>query len=189
MLDGNIILYVSAICAAAYAIFVYNRLVALRQTRKTAFADIEVQLKLRHDLIPNLVETVKGYIQHEQEVMENVSQSRSSAMKSQTAGDRSIAELQLNQALLEMFSVVENYPDLKADLSFSRLQGELSALEKTVAAARRFYNNATAELNTACQQFPANIVAGLTGFKQNESFFELEEDKRTELDTPSTVQF
>lgn len=174
--------------AAVYIVIIFNRLVALRQTRKNSFADIDVQLKLRHDLIPNLVETVKKYVQHEKELLESVTVARSKAMHANSVNEKSVAEGALGQAMMNLLAVSENYPELKADNTFNRFQVELSSIEKSLAAARRFFNNATAEFNTAAQQFPANLFAGVFGFKEEE-FFELEDDKRQELDQPLKVQF
>ncbi len=171
-----------------YFVWIYNRIIALQQTRKSSFADIDVQLKLRHDLIPNLVETVKRYLQHEKELLENVTAARASAMKASSVSEKSVAETVLESAMVKLLAVAENYPDLKADSSFNRLQGELSALERSIAAARRFFNNATAELNTASQQFPANFIARIFGFSESD-FFELEDDKRQEIEEPSKIKF
>ena len=155
-------------------IVLYNRLVALRQTRNNAFSDIDVQLKQRFDLVPNLVETVKGYAKHEKDVFEKVTQMRAKVSDAQTEGERLKAEGALGGALMNLFAVAENYPDLKADTNFLKLQEELSDLENKISAARRFFNNATNELNTAVQQFPSNIIAKNFGFKVEE-FFELDE--------------
>lgn len=155
-------------------IVLYNRLVALRQTRNNAFSDIDVQLKQRFDLVPNLVETVKGYASHEKEVFEQVTKMRAKVSDASTDGERLQAEGALGGALMNLFAVAENYPDLKADTNFLRLQDELSDLENKIAAARRFFNNATNEINTAVEQFPSNIIAKNFGFK-TEEFFEMDE--------------
>lgn len=164
----------------------YNRLIALRQTRKYAFADIDVQLKMRHDLVPNLAEIVKKYANHEKGVFENVTQARSQAMQAQTIEEKSKAEAALEGSLMKLLAVAENYPALKADANFAIFQSELSSIEKSVAASRRFFNNATAEFNTAIQQFPAVIIAIFFQFNE-ECFFDVGADKRTALDAPPTI--
>lgn len=166
----------------------YNRLVALRQSRNNAFADIDVQLRMRYDLIPNLVATVKQYAQHEKDVLENVTSARATAMQAKSIGDKGAAEAGLERALMNLLAVSENYPQLKADANFARFQEELSSIEKTIAAARRFFNNATSEYNTASQQFPASLVASLFGFKA-ETFFALDEQQKATMEEPPTVRF
>lgn len=173
---------------ALFLIIIYNRLVALRQNRRNAFADIDVQLKQRYDLIPNLVETVKGYATHEKGVLENVTQARANAMHAQSIGERAKAEQALGAAMMQLLAVAENYPDLKANQNFLSLQSELSDIENKIAAARRFFNNATSEYNTAIEQFPAVLIAGMLGFKQEE-FFDLGEAERTTVSTPPKVSF
>jgi LemA protein len=171
-----------------YLIALYNRLVALHQTRKNSFSDIDVQLKLRHDLIPNLVESVSTYLKHEKEVLENVTTARSNAMKASTIEQKSSAESALDSALMKLFAVSEAYPELKADNTFNRFQAEISAVERTIAAARRFFNNATAEFNTATMQFPSNIFAKIFGFHE-ESYFELSSEQKAEAEKPFKVKF
>lgn len=168
----------------------YNRLVALRQTRKNAFADIDVQLKQRFNLIPQLVETVKGYAKHEQTVFENVTAARAGVSTSDDGPSkgRMQAESALSGAMMNLFAVAENYPELKADGSFQKLMNELSDIEDKVAAARRFFNSATSEINTAVQQFPSNVVAGLFGFSAEE-FFEIDEANRAEVEKAPEVKF
>jgi len=157
---------------AGLAIMIYNRLVALRLTRGNAFADIDVQLRQRYDLIPSLVETVKGYATHEKGILESVTASRAQVGQSQGAGpERMQAEALLGGALGKLLAVAENYPDLKADTNFRQLMSELSDIENKIAAARRFFNNATNEYNAAIQQFPAVLFAGALGF-HTEPFFE-----------------
>lgn len=174
--------------AVFYIVMLYNRLVALRQTRKNSFADIDVQLKLRHDLIPNLVESVKAYIKHEKEVLENVINARASAMRANTIDEKGVAESHLDGALMKLFAVSEAYPDLKADNTFNRFQTELSSVERSIAASRRFFNNATAEYNTATEQFPANVLAKFFAFGE-EKFFELGVEQKQQLEEPIKVQF
>jgi LemA protein len=157
-----------------FVINAYNRLVALRNTRFNAFSDIDVQLKQRYNLVPQLVETVKGYAKHEKEVFENVTNARAAVGKTEGSGEaRATAESFLGRALTGLLAVAENYPDLKANVNFQQLMSELSDIENKVAAARRFFNAATNEFNTYLQQFPNNLVAMPFGFKA-EPFFELE---------------
>src|SRR6187402_3978910 len=157
-----------------WAISIYNRLVAMRQRTNQAFADIDVQTKQRHDLIPNLVETVKGYAAHERGTLEAVVQARNAAVTAQAGGvaAQAAAENVLSGALRQLFALSEAYPDLKANQNFQQLQAELSDIENKIAAARRFFNNAVQEYNTGIQQFPAVLLAGPTGFTQKE-FFDL----------------
>lgn len=175
---------------ALFLIVIYNRLVALRQTRKNAFSDVDVQLKQRFDLVPNLVETVKGYATHESSVFENVTAARASVGRSGpgAAPDRMKAEGMLGSALMGLFAVAENYPQLKADANFQQLQAELGDLENKIAAARRFFNSATAEYNTAIQQFPASLIAGSFGFHE-EVFFELDAGEAAAAKAPPQVRF
>jgi LemA protein len=171
-----------------FVIFGYNRLVALRQAWKQAFADIDVQLKQRHDLIPNLVETVKGYAGHESGVFTAVTQARATAMHATGVADKAAAEGALTGALGNLLAVAENYPQLKANENFMSLQNELADLENKIAAARRFLNNAVAEYNIAIQQFPAALYAGAMGF-QPAAMFELDEAEKAETKEPPKVSF
>jgi LemA protein len=154
----------------------YNRLVGLRQNANQAFADIDVQLKQRQDLVPNLVETVKGYAAHEKGTLEAVTNARAAAASATNVQDKVQAENALSGALRQLFAVAEAYPDLKANTNFVRLQDELTDIENKLAAARRFFNNAVAEFNAAIQQFPAVLIAGATGFTPR-TFFDLGEDR------------
>lgn len=169
-------------------IVLYNRLVALRQRRRNAFADIDVQLKQRHDLIPNLVETVKGYAAHEKGVMEQVTAARATAMRGGSIDDRMKAEAGLGAAMMNLMAVAENYPQLKADQNFQQLQAEISDIENKIAAARRFFNAATNEYNASIQQFPAVLVARLFGFHE-ENFYELDAAEKALANTPPAVKF
>jgi LemA protein len=153
-----------------FIIIAYNRLVALRQAWKNALADIDVQLKQRHDLVPNLVETVKGYAAHESTVFQKVTEARAQAMRATTLPEKSAAEGMLSGALANLFAVAENYPQLKANENFLQLQSELADLENKIAAARRFFNNAVAEYNTAITQFPAVVFARTLGFAPADMF-------------------
>ncbi len=187
-MDALFYIFIVSLLAGLYVVVVYNRLVALRQTRGNAFADIEVQLKLRYDLIPNLVETVKGYAAHEKSLFEQVTNARSKAMGAQGVNDKIEAETGLNRALMNLLAVAENYPDLKANENFGKLQAELSDIENKVAAARRFFNNATAEYNTMVRQFPAVLFAGKLGFSE-ERLFEVSEEEKKKIDQPAKVSF
>jgi LemA protein len=168
-------------------IFVYNGLVTLRQRVNQSFADIDVQLKQRHDLIPNLIETVKGYASHERGTLDAVIQARNNAVAAKTPGQVAAAENQLTGAVRGLLALAESYPDLKASANFQQLQGELTDLENKIAAARRFFNNAVQEYNTGIQRFPAALFAGALGFTQHE-FFDLG-DTRTQLEAPPAVKF
>lgn len=154
---------------------IYNALIRRRNRAGEAWSDIEVQLKRRYDLIPNVVETVKGYMGHEREVFEKVTQARTQAMGAQTAQDHAQAENVLTNTLKTLFAVAENYPDLKANANFLDLQRELADTENKIQAARRFYNGNVRDLNTLIESFPSNIVAGMFGFKQKE-FFDLDDN-------------
>jgi LemA protein len=176
------------IAVAVMAIVIYNRLVALRQGTKQAFADIDVQLKYRSDLIPNLVETVKGYATHEKALFENVTAARATALRGGSVGERAQNEAALGQALMQLMAVAENYPQLRADANFRQLQGDLSDVENKLAASRRFFNSAVGEYNTAIQQFPAVLFAAQLGFTMSE-MFDVGEAARQTLDTPPAVKF
>jgi LemA protein len=171
-----------------FAVMTYNSLVGLRQAWKQAFADIDVQLKQRHDLIPNLVETVKGYAAHESGVFEKVTEARATAMRATGVGEKAAAEGALSGALGNLLAVAENYPQLKANENFLRLQTELSDLENKIAAARRFLNNAVAEYNGAIQKFPAVLFAGMMGFMPAQ-MFELDAAEKAEDVNPPKVSF
>ena len=170
-----------------FLVSLYNRLVKLRNRRENAFADIDVQLKQRHDLVPQLVETVKGYATHEKELLLRITEARSTAMQAKTIDEKIQAENNLASGLQGLKIAVENYPDLKANQNFLQLQEELSDIENKLAAARRFFNAATTEYNTSVESFPSNVIAGSFGFKR-ETLFDLGE-KRQELEEPPTVKF
>jgi len=161
------------------AIILYNGLAQLRVRADSAWSDINVQLKRRHDLIPNLVETVKGYAAHEKGTFENIARYRSAAMSATTPAEKSQAEGQLTQALRGLLAVAENYPQLQASQQFTSLQGSLSEIEDAIQNSRRYYNAVVRDLNTKVVTFPSNIIAGMFGFQQRQ-FFELEtpEDKQ-----------
>ena len=169
-----VVLFVLGGVFLLWAVLIYNRLVRLRQHVRESWSDIDVQLKRRHDLIPNLVATVRGYAAHESAVLENVTRLRAAAVAStsspRTAG---AAEAPLATGLASLFAVAERYPDLKADSHFLALQRELSETEDRIAAARRFFNANVRDLNTLCEQFPTALVAGAGGFRAVD-FFQLE---------------
>lgn len=171
-----------------YAIVLYNKLVALRQNRHNAFSDIDVQLKQRYDLVPQLMETVKGYAAHEKTVFENVTAARAGVGTANTDNERIVAEGRLGRALVNLYAVAENYPALRADQTFQNLMAEISDVENKIAAARRFFNNATSELNVAVQQFPSNLLAGPFGFK-TEPFYEDASVERAALEKAPAVKF
>ena len=162
-----------------WIVMIYNGLVRLKVRTNEAWADIDVQLKRRHDLIPNLVETVKGYAAHERELFEKVTQARANAMNAQNPEEKGQAESMLTGALKSLFAVSENYPQLRANENFLELQRELSDTENKIQAARRFYNGNVRDLNTKIQVFPDSIVANMLNIKKKE-FFEIEEPKEKE---------
>lgn len=168
-----------------WAVWSYNSLIRMWYRIKEAWSDIDVQLKRRYDLIPNIVETVKGYAAHEKGAFENVTKARAMAMGAQTVGEHSKAENMLTGALKSLFAVSEAYPDLKASENFKKLQDELSDTENKIQAARRFYNSTVMEYNTSVDTFPTNIVAGSFGFKESE-FFDIDEAAERE---PVKVSF
>ncbi|NLJ42810.1 MAG: LemA family protein [Bacteroidales bacterium] len=170
-----------------WAISLYNRLVRLRNGREQAFADVDVQLRQRHDLIPQLVEAVKGYMVHERGVLTEITEARANAMKATSINDKIAAETRLSTALDGLRVQVEAYPDLKASQNFLDLQNEISDVENKIAAARRFFNSATKELNVATELFPSNIIATLFNFKR-EPMFELGENRAT-IEEPPQIKF
>jgi len=171
-----------------WLIMTYNGLVSLRQRSRQAFSDIDVQLKQRHDLVPNLVETVKGYAAHEKGTLEAVIKARNAAVAAQGPAAQAAAEGQLQGALRQLFALAEAYPDLKANQNFQQLQAELSDLENKIAAARRFFNNTAAEYNATRESFPAVLFAQAMGFGPQE-FFNLEEAERKAVATAPQVKF
>ncbi|RJP43773.1 LemA family protein [Candidatus Parcubacteria bacterium] len=169
-------LILAIVILAVWVIAVYNRLVTLRNRVREAWSDIDVQLKRRYDLIPNLVETVKGYMKHERGVFEKVTEARARAMGA-SGHDKAGAENMLTGALKSLFAVAENYPQLRANENFLKLQDELSDTENKIQAARRFYNGNVLAINTKIQTFPSNTIAGTFGFKEAE-FFEAEGESK-----------
>jgi LemA protein len=178
------------VALVAWIVMIYNGLVAMRQRVNQAFSDIDVQTKQRHDLIPNLVETVKGYASHERGTLEAVVQARNAAITAQSGGvaAQAAAENVLSGALRQLFALSEAYPDLKANQNFQQLQSELSDIENKIAAARRFFNNAVQEYNTGIQQFPAVLLAGSLGFTQKD-FFDVGAEERKVLEQAPQVKF
>ena len=170
-----------------WIVMIYNQLVAMRQRVGQAFADVDVQLKQRHDLIPNLVETVKGYAAHERGTLEEVVKARNAAMTAQGPAQQAAAENMLSGALRQLFALSEAYPDLKANQNFQQLQAELADVENKIAASRRFFNNAVQEYNTGIQQFPAALFAATLGFTHR-TFFDVGEE-RAVVEKPPQVKF
>jgi LemA protein len=173
---------------AIWVMSLYNNLVRLRNRRQNAFADIDVQLRQRHDLVPQLVETVRGYASHEKDLLLKITEARSAAMSATSIDDKIKAEQQLTSALQGLKVQVEAYPDLKANQNFLQLQEELSDIENKLAASRRFFNGATTEYNNAVESFPGNLIARNFGF-QKEVFFDLGEDNRRQMEQPPKIQF
>jgi LemA protein len=170
------------------AVILYNRLVKLRNNRENAFADIDVQLKQRLDLIPQLVEAVKAYMKHESTVLTDITNARANALQAKTINEKIAAETQLSSALQGLKVAVEAYPDLKASQNFIQLQEEIADIENKLAAARRFFNSATKELNNAVETFPSNLLAGMFGFKR-EPMFDLGTDQRTKSEEAPKLNF
>ena len=180
---GLVVIVIIVAVVLFMTVGVYNRLVGLRQRANQAFADIDVQLRQRHDLIPNLVETVKGYATHERGTLEAVTNARNAAVAAQGVEGKVQAENALTGALRQLFAVAEAYPDLKANQNFLQLQSELADIENKLAASRRFFNSAVSEFNAAIQQFPAVLFARTLGFSERQ-FFDLGEDRATVGETP-----
>ncbi len=172
-MTGMLIFLGILVVIVIFVVGLFNTLVRLRNQTKNAWSQIDVQLKRRHDLIPNLIETVKGYMVHERETLENITKARNLAQQAQGVGDASKAESQLSSALSQFFVVVENYPDLKANQNFLSLQEELTSTENKIGFARQFFNDQVLGLNNKIQMFPSNVVASMFNFKEEE-FFEIE---------------
>ena len=182
---GLIVVLVAFALVVIFVIGIYNRLVTLRNRCDNSWAQVDVQLRRRYDLIPNLVETVKGYAKHEREVFQKVTEARSQAINAGTVKDQGVAENMLTGALKSLFAVVENYPDLKANQNFLMLQEELAGTEGKIAYARQFYNDNVMQFNLKQQVFPSNIIASMFNFKEKE-YFEIEEP---EARAPVEVKF
>ena len=184
----GIIILVIVVLLAIWCVSLYNNLVKLRNNRENAFANIDVQLKQRHDLVPQLVATVKGYATHEREVLQRVTEARTAAMVATTINDKINAENALTSALAGLKVSLEAYPDLKANQNFMQLQNEIADLENKLAAVRRFFNSATRELNNAVETFPSNIFAKIFGFKK-EPMFEVPQEERATYDKAPEIKF
>ena len=182
------IILIVIVVIAIFLVITYNRLVSLRQVVGQSWSDVSVQIKQRHDLVPNLVETVKGYAAHERGTLEAVTQARNAAVAASTPQAQAAAENMLSGALRQLFALSEAYPDLKASKNFQQLQSDLSDLENKIAAARRFFNNAVQEYNSAIQQFPAVLVAGSLGFAPR-TFFDVDESERAAVNAAPQVKF
>ncbi len=187
-MSTTLIIILIAALLVLIMIFTYNRLVKLRNNRENAFADIDVQLKQRHDLIPQLVDAVKGYMKHESEVLTKITEARSKAMNANNINERVDAENQLSGALAGLRVAVEAYPDLKASQNFMNLQEEISDVENKLAASRRYFNSATKELNSATQVFPAVLFAGMFGFKR-QPMFEIPSEQRAAHELAPKINF
>ena len=187
-MSTTLIVIIVAIVVVLFLISMYNNLVKLRNNRENAFANIDVQLKQRYDLIPQLVSTVKGYATHERELLERATAARTAAMSATGINDKIQAENALSSALAGLKVSVEAYPDLKANQNFLQLQAELSDIENKLAATRRFFNSATKELNNAVQTFPANLIAGMFGFHK-EPMFEIPREERAAYDKAPEIKF
>lgn len=183
------IIVIAVIAVLVLAVIgIYNNLVKLRNNRENAFADIDVQLKQRYDLVPQLVATVKGYATHEKDLLESVTAARTAAVNATSIDDKIKADQQLTSALAGLKISVEAYPDLKANQNFLQLQGELADIENKLAAVRRYFNSATRELNNAVQTFPNNILAGMFGFHK-EAMYEIEASQRAAVEKAPEIKF
>lgn len=174
---GIVVVLVAVVLVVLFVVGIYNALVRLKNRVKNAWSQIDVQLKRRHDLIPNLIETAKGYMKHERETLENITKARSAAMGAGGVGDKSKAEGALSGAMSKFFLVVENYPDLKANQNFLSLQEELTSTENKISFARQSYNDMVLFFNNKIQMFPSNIIAGMFNFN-TEEYFEIEEKEK-----------
>ena len=184
-----IVVIVIIVVAIAYAIIMYNGLVALNQRTNEAWSDITVQLKRRYDLIPNLVNTVKGYAAHEKTVFNDVTKARTNAINADGVKETAKAENQFSQTMKSLFAVAENYPDLKASQNFQELQAELTDTEDKIQAARRFYNNEVKDFNTKRLKFPTKYFANKLHFDKDKEYFELDEAESQAVDKPVEVDF
>lgn len=182
-----IIVIVVVVILAAWLVSMYNSLVKMRNNRENAFADIDVQLKQRHDLVPQLVETVKGYAAHEKDTLERVINARNGAIGAKTIDEKTVAENALSSALSGLKITLEAYPDLKANQNFLQLQEEIADLENKLSSVRRYFNSATKEYNNAVETFPSNILAGMFGFRK-EVMFDLGE-QRAALEEAPKIKF
>lgn len=184
----SIIIILVAVVLVLWAVTSYNSLVKLRNNRENAFANIDVQLKQRHDLIPQLVATVKGYATHEREVLQRVTEARTAAMSASGINEKIAAENALSSALAGLKVSLEAYPELKANQNFLQLQTEIADVENKLAAVRRFFNSATRELNNAVETFPSNILAGMFGFTR-QPMFEIPQESRAAVEKAPEIKF
>lgn len=187
-MSGTVIALIVVGLIALFVIYIYNSLVRAKVRTDEAWSDITVQLKRRYDLIPNLVNTVKGYAKHEKTVFEDVTEARANALSAQSVSDAAKADNQFQAALKSLFAVAEAYPDLKANQSFQQLQAELVDTEDKIQASRRFYNGAARDLNVKIQTFPTNIFAGMLGFKIRD-FFDVDAGETAAVGQPVKVDF
>jgi len=187
-MSTTLIIIIVAVVIGLFLVSLYNKLVAYKNNRENAFADIDVQLKQRHDLIPQLVSSVKGYMDHESGVLTRVTEARSKAINATSIDGKIAAEQELGAALQGLQIQVEAYPDLKASTNFLQLQNEISDVENKLAAARRYFNSATREFNVAVQSFPSNLIAGMFGF-HTEKMFDVGEVERERLDKAPDIKF
>ncbi|HLW15454.1 MAG TPA: LemA family protein [Flavobacteriaceae bacterium] len=187
-MSGILITIIVVAVIVIWVVAIYNGLVRLRNNRENAFADIDVQLKQRHDLIPQLVNAVKGYVKHEQQTLQAITNARQQAVQATGINDKIQAEQQLTSAIRGLNIQVEAYPDLKASANFMQLQEEMSDIENKLASVRRYFNSATRELNTAVQKFPNVVFAGMFGFS-SQPMFDVGTEQRQQMDTPPAVEF
>ena len=188
MSTTTIVVIVIAVLLVVWLVSIYNNLVRLRNNRENAFANIDVQLKQRYDLIPQLVATVKGYAAHEKETLQRVTDARTAAMGATTINDKVKADNMMTSALAGLKVSLEAYPDLKANQNFMQLQSEISDIENKLAAVRRFFNSATRELNNAVETFPSNIFAKMFGFSR-QPMFEIPQESRAQMDKAPEIKF
>lgn len=184
-----IIAIVIVVLVVGFLIAAYNSLVRLNQQSDEAWSDITVQLKRRYDLIPNLVNAVKGYAKHEKTVLEDVTKARTEAMGAQGVEETAKADNMFSQALKSLFAVAESYPDLKASQNFQQLQADLTDTEDKIQASRRFYNGVVRDFNTKRKTFPTNLVAGMLGFNKDKAFYNVEEGEAAAVNKPVNVEF
>lgn len=187
-MSGILITIIVIAVIVIWVVAIYNGLVRLRNNRENAFADIDVQLKQRHDLIPQLVNAVKGYVKHEQQTLQAITNARQQAVQATTINEKIQAEQQLSTAMRGLNIQVEAYPDLKASANFMQLQEEMSDIENKLASVRRYFNSATRELNTSIQKFPNVVFAGMFGFT-SQPMFDVGTEQRQQMDTPPAVEF
>jgi LemA protein len=184
-----IIIIVVVVLLGIFLAAMFNALVRLNQQANEAWSDITVQLKRRADLIPNLVNTVKGYAKHEKGIFEEVTKARAASLNAQGPAETAKAEGDFQKTMKSLFAVAENYPDLKASQNFQQLQADLTDTEDKIQASRRFYNGVVRDFNTKRKTFPTNIFAGMLGFRQDKEFFEVDEAEAAQINKPVDVQF